>query len=510
MSDWTSGYVADVGYTYGYYGEFNPLWVELALLNAGLVFPEGGVACELGFGQGVSVNVHAAASNTRWYGTDFNPSHAAFARELAEISGNGAELFDEAFEEFAQREDLPEFDFIGLHGIWSWVSDHNRHVMVDFVRRKLKVGGVLYISYNVMPGWAPMFPVRHLMTQHAAAMSAPGAGIINKVEGAIGFMEKLIGLNPSYTKAQPAIVERVKQIRDQNKQYVAHEYFNGDWQPQHFAEIANKLETAKLTYACSANHINHIDVINLTDEQQAFLKDIPDPVFRETVRDFITNQQFRRDYWVRGPRSLNPLEQIEKIRQQRVVLVRPRADVTLKAVGQLGEATFADHIYNPILDMLADHQAKSLGDIQDALGGQGITLAQIWQAVLVLTGKGDIASAIKQEPDAQVRAKCQKLNAHLMSKARSSNDIGYVASPITGGALGFGRFQLLFLLARSNGLADAKDWAKFAWQILDQQNLKIVKEGQSLQTADANLQELTSQAEEFERKWLPIIQGLGI
>jgi len=43
---------------------------------------------------------------------------------------------------------LPDFDYIGLHGIWSWISDENRQVIVDFIRKKLKVGGVLYISYN--------------------------------------------------------------------------------------------------------------------------------------------------------------------------------------------------------------------------------------------------------------------------------------------------------------------------------------------------------------------------
>ena len=30
MSDWTAGYVADIGYTYGYYTELNPLRVKLA------------------------------------------------------------------------------------------------------------------------------------------------------------------------------------------------------------------------------------------------------------------------------------------------------------------------------------------------------------------------------------------------------------------------------------------------------------------------------------------------
>src|SRR5690348_5278214 len=148
MSDWTAGYVADVEYTYGYYNELNPLRAPMALADLALACPRFDTACELGFGQGLSVNVHAAATTTRWYGTDFNPAHAAFARELAEAAGSGAELVDEAFAEFCARPDLPDFDYIGLHGTWSWVSDENRAVLVDFLRRKLKLGGVVFISYN--------------------------------------------------------------------------------------------------------------------------------------------------------------------------------------------------------------------------------------------------------------------------------------------------------------------------------------------------------------------------
>ena len=148
MTNWTAGYVADVGYTYGYYTELNPLRISLAFLNAGLVPPQMGAACELGFGQGVSTNLHAAASVTQWHGTDFNPSQASFAQELGQASGADVALCDEAFDAFCSRDDLPAFDYIGLHGIWSWISDANRAVIVDFIRRKLKVGGVLYISYN--------------------------------------------------------------------------------------------------------------------------------------------------------------------------------------------------------------------------------------------------------------------------------------------------------------------------------------------------------------------------
>ena len=80
MTDWNAGYMTDIAYTYGYYPELNPLRVQLAFLSAGLATPQAGTACELGFGQGLSVNAHAAASTTVWYGTDFNPAHAAFAR----------------------------------------------------------------------------------------------------------------------------------------------------------------------------------------------------------------------------------------------------------------------------------------------------------------------------------------------------------------------------------------------------------------------------------------------
>src|SRR5690606_40664269 len=98
--DWTAGYVADIGYTYGYYTELNPLRVRLAFLNAGLQPPTMGTACELGFGQGMSANLHAAASVVQWHGTDFNPSQAGFAQELARASGAAAQWFDVAFDHF--------------------------------------------------------------------------------------------------------------------------------------------------------------------------------------------------------------------------------------------------------------------------------------------------------------------------------------------------------------------------------------------------------------------------
>ncbi len=509
MTDWTSGYVADIGYTCGYYLELNPQRVKLAFLNAGLVAPEFGTACELGFGQGLSANLHAAASVCSWHGTDFNPAQAGFAQELASVSGSNAHLFDEAFDEFAKR-DLPEFDYIGLHGIWSWISDENRAVIVDFIRKKLKVGGVLYISYNTLPGWGTFAPMRQLMTEHAEIIGADGVGIVNRIDGALDFTERLLATNPLFAKANPLVNDKIKQIKGQNRHYLAHEYFNRDWHPMHFGTMAKWLESAKLTFACSAHYLDYVEAVNLTVEQQAFLNDIHDPMFKQTVRDFMVNQQFRKDYWVKGARRLTPLEQAQGLRDQRLIMTTHRPDMGLKVTGALGEAALTEAIYAPILNLMADHKARTLAQIEQAIKDTGITFAQLIQAVLVLCSNGTFSAV--QDDEAIIKAKkhTDQLNTHLILKARSSNDITFLASPVTGGGVGVSRFNQLFVLAMQLGKRKPEELAMFVSQILDVQGQKIVKEGKPLETAEEQLAELNNQAHEFAVKQFPILKALHI
>ncbi len=510
MTDWTSGYVADIGYTYGYYQELNPLRVKLAFLSQGLVCPDIGTACELGFGQGLSVNLHAAGSITSWHGTDFNPAQAGFAQELADVSGASVHLVDQAFTDFCSRPDLPDFDYIGLHGIWSWISDENRTAIVDFIRRKLKVGGVLYISYNTLPGWAAFAPMRHLMTEHAEVIGSEGRGIVSRIDDAIDFADQLLSTNPLFSRANPLVGERIKKLKEQNRHYLAHEYFNRDWHPMHFATMADWLSSAKVQYACSANYLDHIDVLNLTADQQAFLKQIPDPMFRESVRDFMVNQYFRRDYWVKGARILSGLQQAEALRAHKVMLLTSRSDVSLKISGAISELTMSPDIYYPILDSLADHKTKTLRQIEIGVAARGINFAQVLQAVMALTGAGHIVSVQDEVVTAKAKKTADKINAYLIDKARGSGEISYLASPVTCGGVLVGRFAQLFLLAQSHGKKRPEEWAKAAWEVLAMQGQRLVREGQTIESAEDNIAELTAQATMFAEKQMPILKALQI
>lgn len=512
-SDWTAGYVADIGYTFGYYSELNPLRVRHAFLDAGLAYPvETGAACELGFGQGVSLGIHAAASSADWWGTDFIPSQAAFAQELVRASGARAQALDQSFEEFCHRPDLPDFDWIGMHGIWSWVSEANRAVIVDFLRRKLKVGGVLYVSYNTMPGWATFAPVRDLLTEHAETIgvSGGGSGIVGRIDAALDFAQRLLATNPRYMAANPQVAARIADIKDKDRHYLAHEYFNRDWHPMPFARMAEWLRPAKLDYACSARWREHADVLNLSDAQQRFLQSIDEPLFRESVRDFMTNQQFRRDYWVKGARRLSALDRQEALRTQRLLLTSRRDEVSMKVDGAAGTVTMIADIYEPILDLLADRRPHAVAEIEEAARSRGVSFGKMRDAVTVLGALAHVQPVQDEAAVEAARPGAARLNRHLLARARSDGSIPYLASPVTGGGVDVGRFSQLFLLARERGAETPADWARGAWEALAAQGQSVRRNGKPLQGEADNVAELTAQAAAFAADELPLLQALGV
>lgn len=123
--------------------------------------------CELGCGVGeTALTIAAANPRAQVWGFDFNPAHIARGRALAEAGGVGNIRLEEAsFEELAggQSGDLPMFDYIAAHGVWSWVSAENRRHIVAFVAKYLKPGGLFYVTYNALPRWTPSMPMQRLL-----------------------------------------------------------------------------------------------------------------------------------------------------------------------------------------------------------------------------------------------------------------------------------------------------------------------------------------------------------
>ncbi len=510
MQSWTDGYVADIGYVYGYSGEQSAQRVRFAMLNAGLACPPLTSACELGFGQGLSVNLHAAATTASWHGTDFNPAQAAFAQGLASVTGAKAHLFDQDFAQFCGRSDLPDFDFIGLNGIWSWVSAENRAIIVDFIGRKLKPGGVVYLSYNTLPGWAGMLPMRELMHTHSTMLGAPGAGSVARIDAALAFGEQLLALSPALQKAEPLLAQRMADLKGRDRHYLAHEYFNRCWQPMSFSATAELLAPAKLDYACSASPFDNLDAVDLNEEQQALMATLSDPVMRQLTRDFMVNQQFRRDYWVKGARRLVPQEQIELIERQRVMLLGKADAVPLRITSSGRDVQLAEALYRPILTALADGKPITIGQLTHKVSSSTISPILVRLALQIFVGNGHVVCVREDADIAAARNQCERFNAHLLARARFSADLGFLASPVTGEGFALDRISQLLLLGLREGRSGAEALARFVWPIFNDQGQKFIKQGVTLETVAENEQEMLRLANSFIAVTLPMLKALQI
>lgn len=509
---WSQGYFTDVGYTYGYYREISPAFQRFCLLLRGfdaLPSAADSVHCELGFGQGVSINIHAAATPGQYIGTDFNPAHAAHANQLAKASGSGAQLYDDSFEQLLNRPDLPQFDSISLHGIWTWVSRENHQIIAEFARRHLKPGGVLYVSYNCFPGWSPAYPLRQIFAMHDRfASTHPGAA--HRVGQAIQFSENLLAAKPGYLKQVPGLVEVLKGIATKDRHYLAHEYFNQEWNCMYFTDVVDALEPAKLDYVCTAVPLDAVDAVNLTAEARAFLGTVEHPILREQTRDYFVSQQFRKDLYVRGARRLPPAQQQRQLLDMRFALTKTADQITYKITTPLGEATLQEALYAPLIGALAEKQfaPKTLAELAALV--PTMAWPQLIEAITVLVGMGAVAPCQSEAMSKQVHKRCMALNQHLYHCAQMSNDIQALASPVTGGGVSVNRFSQLFLLARQNGHKQPQDWADFAWKILSGQGQRLLKEGKAIESPEDNLAELLNQAQEFNDKQLPVLKALQV
>lgn len=512
--DWTARGRVNVDYTHGYYRELAPGLIDFALLLAGYAPPDHAHThyLDLGFGQGLSANIHAAACGGSFWGNDFNPVHAANAQTLIDASGASGTFTDETFEQLAARADLPEFDYIVLHGIWSWVPDEARATILALIRRRLKPGGVVYVSYNAQPGWADALPLRQLMIQYAQAAGGGDQDVVGEIDDALAFANRLFEAGAGYFDANPGVKPRLDGIARLNRQHLAHDHFNPTWAPMYFSEVSARFAEADLRYTASASLLDQLDALNLQPAQIALLNEQPDGALRETLRDYMLNQIFRRDLYVRDAPRLSAQARAEALGEVRLTLTVAPESIAFDQAGGADEVALSADLYAPIIEALAaeDASPKRIGDLAAAASLAGIPPDVLLDALTVLVGS---ARAHPAQSPAQVEAArphCRKLNSHLIDQARRNADVRFLASPLIGGGVRASRFEQMFLAAREDGGRHPSDWAAEVWTHLARQELSVAKAGRLLETPEENVAELTRLAGLFAERRLGLLQRLQV
>ena len=117
------GYVANMEYVHNHCREMSPSALNFVLVMQGMEpvrLDQGFSCCDLGCGQGLSSNIFASCHpEGEFHGIDFNPAHILGAREMArQAKLENVTFWEASFDALAGLQ-LPRFDFITLHGVYS-------------------------------------------------------------------------------------------------------------------------------------------------------------------------------------------------------------------------------------------------------------------------------------------------------------------------------------------------------------------------------------------------------
>lgn len=496
-ADRAGGYVTDIDYVATYNGDLSPSAMAQVALWRGLAPPAGRPLryLELGFGRGLSLNVHAASNDGAFWGIDIVADHVEAAAAMAQTAGSNLTVANQSIAEFAARGDLPDFDVIALHGVWSWISAANRALIVDLARRKLADGGYFYVTYNAMPGWGPLLPLREVMV--ALGRSAPdGSDTKTRIDTAMTMLQRLAAAGSGYLQANPLAANLLTELAGKEARYLAHEYFNADWQPMSFAAVADQLSAAGLTYAGPGQLIDHIDAVAVATAPLAVLNDIADPVARELARDFALNRQFRRDLWIKQPRRMPEPDLLRRWQDQAFVLLVPASQISLVLSTPLGSAELEPSVYVPVVQALAAEAYRPKPVTELAARLAPLPFGAVIAVLKMLMVSGQVAAAL---PAADRRARTDRLNRGLIAEAQRPGALSLVASPVIGGAIGISPLDGRMVAAVVDGAASPAAIAD---------HVRAPLPGQSVMTPIG--EDIIQRAQEFFSVRLPVLRALEI
>ncbi len=515
MQSWSGGYVADVEYTGGYHSELSPSLLHAAAMLNGFEpapLPEKYTYCELGCGAGHTLCVLAAANpQAEFYGVDFLPGHVVAGRQLAEDGGlRNVQFIENSFQELAEAPpaDLPQFDVIALHGVYSWVSEENRRAIGRFIRSHLKTGGIAYVSYNCLPGWTLGIPLQRMLLEFSRLHH--GRSDI-RIRHAFDLVNRLAQTDASIVRDNPSF-KMIKNHADRDMfNYLAHEYINEHWHPMYFADVAAELADAKVRFVASAGLVENFQDLTVSEEQAAILNEIEDPILRETVRDYCYIKKFRRDIFVRGARKLSRGRQEELLRRVRLCLVVPGDKVSRTVKVPKGEATLGERAYVPMFEALADGP-REVGELLQIPAVRDDTDVQAPEAVGMLAGSGQVVITPAKDQLAD-NAAVQRLNRAIAERSwyHDTRVREALAAPQLGAGLSTDIVERLLYLALTTGVAaEPEPLASFVIEPVLARGEDFMEDGEPIKDEEKRRAHVIEKMNEFLTARLPVWKRLEI
>jgi SAM-dependent methyltransferase len=403
------GYAADIPYLRDFKPMLAPAWLDHVALVAGIGPParrNGFAWCDLGCGQGVTAVILAATHPAGvFHGIDAMPMHIDHARRLASATAIPNLQLHAVDFAAASGLELPQFDYIVAHGVYTWIGPEAQRAMRRFIDRRLKPGGLVYLSYNAMPGWARDLPFQGLLREFGRTF--PG-DTIGRLTAAAQLGRSLADRGVASLAASFIVKELQERPADYSPAYLVHEFMPPAWQPLYVTEVRRDMATIGLEPVGSATLGENFDWMVLGETARQTLAAITDPDARELVRDYYLDQRFRCDVFARGNPQLGFGERADRLHSSTFVLARPVPAIRYVTATPAGSFSYDSPAARAVVAALAAGRPASIGDLT---------------TLLTLCAAGDIMPA---EPG---HAAVANLNRVLCGRVDGPEEIRWLALP---------------------------------------------------------------------------------
>lgn len=195
-----------------------------------------------------------------------------------------------------------QFDYIIVHGVFSWVPDEVRQKILKICQDSLTPQGIAYISYNALPGWHMRGMLRDMMTYHVAQFDDEK----QKIDQARALLKFLSESVPPENNAYGIYLQgELNAMFKWSDSYLRHEFLEKENRAFHFHEFVSLAEGYGLQYL-GEPELSAIIPANFPMEVQKTLHKIGrNVVAMEQYMDFLRNRTFRMNLLVRSNHQLN-------------------------------------------------------------------------------------------------------------------------------------------------------------------------------------------------------------
>lgn len=189
---------------------------------------------ELGCASGGNIIPHAVACpRATFVGVDLARTQVAAGRaRIAKLGLTNIEIRCQSFTEIG--DELGSFDYILCHGVYSWVPAAVQDAILRIIRARLSPVGVAFVSYNVLPGWRMLQPLRDAFLLQVAD-EVDSLGRVAKARELLGFLAGVTPDTGPYGDMLRSWSERLATLPDD---YVAHEFLEEMNQPSMVRDFA--------------------------------------------------------------------------------------------------------------------------------------------------------------------------------------------------------------------------------------------------------------------------------